>query len=292
MKHLFLAVTFFAIATPLFAKFNYPPEMEGAETFSYKTVGKDSLDMHVFKPKDWKSTDFRPAVVFFFGGGWKAGSPEQFKMHCQHLAKRGIVAFAVDYRVSGRHGTKVTACLEDAQDAIRCVRKFSGDFGVDPGSIAAGGGSAGGHLAACLGTIDGEEEGRISPAPNALLLFNPACVMAPWKGKTPWEEDRSEEFRDRMGTEPINLSPIHHVTGDVPPTIIFHGTGDTQVPFSTSASFAEELKNKGIRCDLKAYEGEAHGFFNYGRNENIPFQKTLEEMDAFLVELKWLEKET
>ena len=48
----------------------YPPKMAGAEEHVYKTVGDVKLNLYVFKPADWKATDRRAAVVFFFGGGW------------------------------------------------------------------------------------------------------------------------------------------------------------------------------------------------------------------------------
>ena len=288
MKRLLLAgLLLLTAATPLFAKFNYPPEMEGAETVPYKTAGDVTMNLYVFKPEGWKAEDSRPVAVFFFGGGWNAGSPEQFEEHCKHLAARGMVAISADYRVASRHHTKANLCLEDARDAIRYVRSHAGELGIDPEHVAAGGGSAGGHLAAALGTIAAENE-NISSRPDLMLLFNPACVLAPYKGRQPWPEDRSEEFIERMGVDPVKMSPVHHVTKDVPPAIIFHGTGDKMVPFATSEQFANAVNKAGVRCDLKAYEGQPHGFFNYGREGNVMFRQTLNAMDAFLTDLGWL----
>ncbi len=287
MKRLLLALLLLAASTPLLAKFNYPPEMEGAETIAYKTIGEVTMNLYVFKPQDWKAKDTRPVAVFFFGGGWSAGSPEQFEEQCKHLASRGMVAITADYRVATRNQTKANLCLEDARDAIRYVRGHAGELGIDPDQVAAGGGSAGGHLAACLGTIPAPGE-SVSPRPDLMLLFNPACVLAPFDGKQPWPEDRSEEFLEKMGVDPVAMSPIHHVTGETPAGIIFHGTGDKMVPFATSEQFANTVKKAGVRCDLKSYEGQPHGFFNYGRDENVMFRQTLNAMDAFLVDLGWL----
>jgi len=283
-----LVATALSVPAPLFA-FSYPPEMEGAETVAYKALGDVTMNLYVFKPQDWKAEDSRPAAVFFFGGGWNAGSPEQFEEHCKHLAMRGIVAITADYRVASRNETKANRCLEDARDAIRYVRSHANELGIDPDYVAAGGGSAGGHLAACLGTISDDKE-NVSSRPNLMLLFNPACVLAPFDGKQPWPEDRSEELLEKMGIDPVEMSPIHHITSETPPGIIFHGTADDAVPFFTSEQFANAVKAANVRCDLKAYEDQPHGFFNYGRNENVEFHSTLKAMDAFLVDLRWLPK--
>lgn len=287
MKRLLLTFLLLTATTLLFAKFNYPPDMEGAETVAYKMIGDVTMNLYVFKPKGWKAGDSRPVAVFFFGGGWNNGSPEQFEEHCNHLAMRGMVAITADYRVASRNGTKATSCLEDARDAIRYLRSHAKDLGIDPAHVAAGGGSAGGHLAAALGAISDDKE-SVSSRPDLMLLFNPACVLAPFEGKQPWPEDRSDEFLEKMGVDPVEMSPIHHISEEVPPTIIFHGTGDKMVPFATSEQFANTIKAAGIRCDLVAYKDQPHGFFNYGRDENVMFYQTINAMDAFLVDLGWL----
>ncbi len=286
-----LSALFFLFTCPALAKFNYPPNFPEAEVIAYKEASDTKLNLYVFKPKDWKASDKRGAIVFFFGGGWKAGSPEQFGEHCKLLAARGIVAITADYRVSSRNQTKAIDCLEDARDAMRWVREQAVELGVDPQKIAAGGGSAGGHLAACLGAIRPDKE-EISSLPNALALFNPACMLSPFKGKSPWETDRTEELTDRMGTSPEKMSPVHHVDAKVPPCIIFHGKADDIVPYFTAESFAEELKKAGVRCELKGYKGGAHGYFNFGRDNNLAFEETTKQLDDFLVSLGWLSKKS
>ena len=67
-----------------------------------------------------------------------------------------------------------------------------------------------------------------------------------------------------MGVEIKELSPIHHVRGSLPPSIIFHGKDDTTVKFWTAEAFQEAMSKAGNRCELKGYEGQPHGFFNHG----------------------------
>jgi acetyl esterase/lipase len=164
----------------------YPPHLEDATVEKYKTVGDVSLNLWIFNPQDHKPSDHRAAILFFFGGGWNSGSPEQFQSQCRHLAERGMVAMAVDYRVNSRHGVKPVQCVADAKSAMRWVRANAVRLGIDPQRIAAGGGSAGGHLAACTALIkDCDEPGEntaVSAVPNALVLFNPALMLAPLEG--------------------------------------------------------------------------------------------------------------
>lgn len=289
MKPLFVLICSLSLLPAAYAQKNYPPVFEGATEHVYKTVGDVDLKLWSFQPADWKPSDSRPAIVFFFGGGWNSGSPGQFQPHAEYLADRGMVAFVADYRVALRHGTLAKDCVADAREAMRFIRGNATTLGVDAGRVGAGGGSAGGHIAACLGVISADPESK----PELLALFNPACVLASFEGQIYFKEDRSAEMKERMGVEPEALSPVHHVTTDAPPCIIFHGTADDTVPYATAELFASEMKEAGVKCVLHAYEGEGHGFFNAGRKPaegNEPaLPNTLAQLNEFLVELEWLE---
>lgn len=290
------AVQFLALlslATAAFAAQPYPPKFEGARAETYKTVGDVTLSLYIFEPPAGApgGKANRPAIVFFFGGGWTSGSPAQFEPHCRALAARGMVAITADYRVASRHQVKPIACVADAKSALRYVRTHAARLGIDPARIAAGGGSAGGHLAAAIATVPGFEEPKedatISSVPNALVLFNPALVLAPLDGLDLKGFD-AQVPESRMGTAPRNLSPAHHVKRGVPPTIIFHGQADTTVPYSTAAAFTRLMQAAGNRCELVGYEGQPHGFFNHGRGDGSNYRDTIARSDAFLVSLGWL----
>lgn len=298
-----LLLTACALLSPVNAQQNYPPELPGSTPLSYKTVGDVDLQLWLYQPVDHKAdTDRRPAVVFFFGGGWKAGTPAQFEAHCQYLASRGIVAATADYRVATRHGCKADACVEDAKSAVRWLRQNSAQLGIDPDRICAAGGSAGGHTACCTAVIDGfeaaNEDHNVSSKPNALALFNPAVQIAPLEG---FEVDDVlvEKFPDiasRTGVPPEQLSPIHHVSENLPPTIIFHGEADDTVPFTTVQEYTRRVTSAGSRCELHGFAGAPHGFFNgtRGRTEQQKEQsslwqrRTLRKLDEFLASLNWL----
>jgi acetyl esterase/lipase len=274
------------------AKPKYPPEMPDAREVVYKTASETALKLWIFEPKGHKKSDKRPAVVFFFGGGWRSGTPGQFEKQCLYLASRGMVAMTADYRVSSRQQTKATACVEDGKSAVRWIRANAGKLGVDPNRIAAGGGSAGGHVAAAIGTISGfeakGEDHEISSIPDALLLFNPAVVLAPIPGKFEVPEDKAAGRQERMGVKAEKLSPYHHVRKGRPPTIIFHGKDDPVVPYRTVELFEERMKEEGNQCKLVGYEGQGHGFFNWGRPGNPSFRNTMSAADQFLSKLGWI----
>ncbi|MCK4919574.1 MAG: alpha/beta hydrolase [Bacteroidales bacterium] len=281
------------LMTNSFGQKTYPPEIKSSKVETYKSIDSVDLKLWIFNPEDHKISDNRAVVVFFFGGGWKGGSPSQFVHQCEYLSERGMVAITADYRVATRNDVKANKCVTDAKSAVRWIREHADELGIDPDRIAAGGGSAGGHIAAATGTLTGFEEVSedmsISSIPDAMVLFNPALILAPLKGNNNLNTERLKGLEERLGVSPISLSPYHHISKNIPPTIIFHGRDDTTVPFNTVELFEEEMKSKGNRCELNAYEGASHGFFNYGRNDNKFYPLTMEKLDAFFVSLKYLD---
>ena len=272
---------------------NYPPNMPEARVETYKSVEGTDLKIWIFEPEGHKASDSRPAIVFFFGGGWRRGTPGQFRNQAKHLAARGMVAMAADYRVLDRHGVKGHKCVQDAKSAIRWARANAKRLGIDPSRLAAGGGSAGGHLAASTATLpehdDPAGDKSISSKPDALALFNPGTVLASVPGKFEMDEEQIASRAERAGVEPESISPYHHVKSGFPPAIIFHGKADTTVLYRTAELFTEKVKSVGSRCQLVGYEGEIHGFFNHGRGDGSAYTDTVRRMDEFFVSLGWLE---
>ena len=197
---------------------------------------------------------------------------------------------AADYRVSSRHGTKAIQCVADAKSAIRWVRSNASELGVDQHRLVAGGGSAGGHLAACTGVVSGMEEPgedtSVSSRPDALVLFNPPLALAPIESKHPLGE-RATKIEERVGGDPQKISPYHHVQAGQPPAIIFFGTEDDLL--QGAKLFQRASQRAGNRCELLTWDGARHGFFNYGRDRNKPFAETVREADLFLASLGYLE---
>lgn len=297
MRHIVFGVLLSVLAIPAFAQpagRGYPPDLPDAKQEVYRTVGDVKLSLYIFNPKGHRASDRRPAVVFFFGGGWRNGSPAQFAPQARYLAGRGMVAFCVDYRVESRHGVTPVECVEDAKAAMAYVRANAGPRGIDPDRIAAAGGSAGGHLAACTGVIDGFDppDAAAGSRPNALVLFNPAVQLAPLTGEEGMRADAAARIAERTGGRGKEISPVHHVGANEPPTLILHGTADTTVPFSTVRRFGELMREKGNRCEVVGFKDQKHGFFNARGGDETNYVATTRLMDEFFASLGWLEGES
>lgn len=249
----------------------------------YRKLDEPPLSLHVFESGDRKTSN-RPAIVFFFGGGWRSGSPAQFYPHCRHLADQGMVAVAAEYRTNSSHGTTPFECVTDGKSALRFVRKNAAMLGIDPQRIAAGGGSAGGHVAAAVATVPGldhpSDDTSISCRPNALVLFNPVYDNGP-----------GEYGHDRVADRFREISPRHNISDRMPPAIVFFGTKDKLVPVSTAESFQQEMIRVGVRSELRLYKDQTHGFFNLKAHGGEYYRKTVAEMDIFLRSLGYLSDE-
>ncbi|MBN1351759.1 alpha/beta hydrolase [candidate division KSB1 bacterium] len=259
----------------------------------YKRVDGIELNIYIFKPPGHQAIDRRPAVVFFHGGGWLHGSSQQFFPQCEYLAARGIVAMSADYRVKTRDNATPYDCVADAKSAVRWIRKNATRLGIDPRRIAASGGSAGGHLAAAAGVVPGfdeiGEDIRVSSIPDALVLFNPPLVLAPYKNFYP---ANLAKYKERIGEHPEQISPIHCITSNCPPTIIFHGEEDQLVPIETVSMYANAAKSSGNRCELVTFPNCGHGFFNFRPEAtNEMFYETMTRTLQFLTSLGWLSED-
>jgi acetyl esterase/lipase len=276
-----LSTCFLWIASASAKEGKVGPPIQGAEHVVYKVASGSKLILNVFYPEGHDAKkDTRPAIVFFFGGGWSGGNPAQFEPHCEYLASRGMVAMSADYRVKSRQGTPPFECVKDGKSAVRWIRQNAKKLGIDPERLAAGGGSAGGHVAAATGTVPGlEEEGEdlsMSSRPDALALFNPVYDNGP-KGYG----------HSRVADRYKEISPIHNIRKGTPPAIVFLGDQDSLIPVSTAEKYKALMEKAGSRSDLHVYAGQPHGFFNKGKKGNY-YEKTVLEMDKFFISLGWL----
>jgi acetyl esterase/lipase len=249
------------------------------EVLTYKAIEGGSLQLHLFRPRGVSGP--RPAMVFFFGGGWVQGSPGQFFPHCAHLADLGMVAMSAEYRVQSRHGTGPRECVQDGRSALRWIRRHAEELGIDPDRLAAGGGSAGGQVAAATGTLPGMDEPgedlTVSCRPNALVLFNPVLNNGP-EG---WGHERVQDFWRE-------ISPAHQVGPHTPPTLLQVGDRDHILPVDILHDFQRRMLEAGGRCELRVYADKGHGFFNYAQSDM--YQATVAEMDHFLASLGFIER--
>ena len=221
-----------------------------------------------------------PAIVFFFGGGWNSGSPKQFEPQAKYLAKYGMSVVLADYRTKNNAGTTPKEALMDAKSAMRFLKINAISLGIDPEKILAGGGSAGGHLAAatafCGNINHPKDDLSVSSVPKALILFNPVIDNSLEGYGFNSVKDYYEDF-----------SPMHNIKKNAPPTIFFLGTEDNIISVETAQKFKEKMKTVGARCDLFLYPGQKHGFFNSQHKKY--FEKTMVETVTFLKSLGYID---
>jgi acetyl esterase/lipase len=238
------------------------------EKILYKSTNEGELNLFIYKPSEFDIKKKYSCIVFFHGGGWNSGNPEQFQRQSRYFASRGMVAVSVGYRIRNKHGTSPIQAMEDAKSAIRFIRSNARLLSIDPSKIAAAGGSAGGHLVAVAGNIDlfdnSGEDLTISSKPSLLILYNPVIDF----GTRKW----------LWINNPSDASPIHNISKGSPPTIILTGTNDKIVPVESIMNYKKIMESVGSRCDVILYEGAEHAFFNRGDD----FIDTVFQTDIFL----------
>ena len=259
------------------------PEFPYGSHHVYKTVAGEQLEMIVVKPEDWRPFDRRPAILFFHGGSWISGTPRQLQDQAKYFARQGMVCFLVQYRLLDREIRDVPpeVCINDAKSAMRWVRSNAAELGVNPNRVASSGASAGGHLAAWLGTTDGlddpQDDLSVSARPNAMCLFCPIYDNGPGGFLNFRVRGRHTEF-----------SPIHNISSDDSPNVVFLGTEDEIIPTSTVSRFRRLMLDSGVESELRLYEGGGHSFFLKRTDDGVFYRRSLTAMHLFFKDLGWL----
>ena len=200
------------------------------------------------------------AVIIFPGGGYAMRAEHEGKAYAEWLQSIGITSFVVDYRVAPyQHPAE----LSDAMRAVRYVRYFAKDYGINKNKIAVMGSSAGGHLAASVsvhydkdiykGTdkIDKED-----CKPNATILCYPVIDMFEYRH----DGSRQNLIGARAFDEDKELMSLHkQVTRETPPAFIWHTAEDSTVPVENSLLYAGALSKAQIPFELHVYPYGHHG---------------------------------
>jgi acetyl esterase len=261
-----------------------------AEKHIYKTRGLTRLKLYVYQPSHREFVKKLPAIIFFHGGGLRERYTWEFEPQGKYLIDRGMVAVLATYTIE-RHGRTEFESIADAKSAIRWIRKHADELGIDENRIAAGGGSAGGYLAACAALSTGLDEKNedlsISSIPNALVLFNPRLIL-PSIGDPPLSK---KDIRYVNGRTLEEISPFHNIYKGAPPAIIFQGTADNSVSIQEAQQFCEKMENYGNTCEVVLYEGRKHGFFHYFHGDNPDFLSTMETTVLFLSKLGYISQD-
>jgi acetyl esterase/lipase len=178
------------------------------------------------------------------------------------LNSLGIAAFVLKYRLGPRYHHPIE--LGDAQRAIRLVRSHAVEYGIAPDRLGVMGFSAGGHLAATMGThfdngiaADPDPIQRAGSRPDFLVLGYPVISFT-----TPYTHQGS--LHNLLGDNPDpklmqSLSNELQVTAQTPPTFLFHTTEDKTVPVENSVLFYLALRKAGVAAEMHIFERGPHG---------------------------------
>ncbi len=238
----------------------------------YRTVDGQTLTLNLYRPDNFSGA--LPVVVWIHGGGWSAGRKE----HCPAvmLVRDGYAIASVDYRLTGT--APFPAQIEDCKAAVRWLRANAATYHLDADRIGAWGYSAGGHLAALLGTTGDVKEWQgsgdnsqfsssvqavcdVSGPTDLLRLFED--VSGTSDARNPKSASAVEALMggpvQQNKAKAVAASPIHYVSKDDPPFLIIQGDDDGTVPVSQSQEFAQALKAAGVDTVLEIARGRGHG---------------------------------
>ncbi|MEE2826940.1 MAG: alpha/beta hydrolase [Planctomycetota bacterium] len=228
------------------------------------TRGEDyRLTLDVYEPEG--EGPF-PAVLAIHGGAWRSGSKITMLRHAWKLASAGYVVVAINYRHAPEH--KFPAQIHDCKQAVRWMRKHASQYSIDPDRIAAFGYSAGGHLAALLGTTSAEGQlegpgettgnGQLSARVQAVIAGGAVCDFS-------WIDPESTLLKYWIGatreTDPaayLAASPIHYISKEAPPFFFYHGKKDAIVPFSSAERMHRKLTEQGTPSKFIPVAGKGH----------------------------------
>lgn len=232
-----------------------------------------------------------PLVVWVHGGAWRGGSKQN--MPLGGLVKAGYTVASVDYRLSPV--ASFPAQVHDIKAAIRYLRSLTSRYGYRSDRIAIAGASAGGHLAALVGTTNGNEklEGTIgdhvaqSSDVHAIVdFYGPTNFMTIVAQSTPHGLGvRVPALQLLLGAQPENkpelaklASPVDHVDGTDPPLLLIHGDQDPQVPINQSHELHGKYKEFNLAVRFEVIHGGAHGGQVFFDDERLSIvQKFLDE---------------
>ena len=271
-----------------------PPQ---PETFAYKKVAGLEIKLDLWPAP---AAGRLPVAVWIHGGalimGSRTLSPNTRVLNALQTA--GFRVISIDYRLAPE--TKLPGIIEDVEDAFRAIRNRASEWNIDPGRLVVSGGSAGGYLTLTAGfrikprpkalaafwgygDIVGEWYSRPDPfylksqaitREDALAAVGQKAISEPppknscgafylyCRQQGIWPKEVAGHDPDREDKWFDAYSPIRNVTRDYPPTILVHGTADTDVPHEQSVMMAAKLRAANVEHRFVSVPEGGHGIGN------------------------------
>ncbi|WP_425291144.1 alpha/beta hydrolase [Spirosoma linguale] len=216
--------------------------------------------LDVYTPRKATSAGKMPVVMFIHGGSWNSGSKNLYTFIGRRLAKQGVVAVIINYRLSP--AVLVPAMADDCAEAVRWTTQHIAEYGGDPDRIFVMGHSAGAGLAALLAT-DSRLFAKLGITKNPVkgaILDDPAGLDM-FDYLTRMEYPNDEQYLISYGKDPAvwrSVSPMYFVSDATPHMLLY--TGGRTYPSITSSSqrFIERLKEHNVKYDYKVLPGKKH----------------------------------
>jgi len=253
-----------------------PAGVTAYRDLAYVENGHERQKLDLYLPEAGEN---RPLIIWIHGGAFRMGSKEgneHDQLPFEYLAQ-GYALASLNYRLS-QHAI-FPAQIEDCKAAVRWLRARSAKFKLDPGRFAAWGPSAGGHLAAMLGTAGHATEFEVgahldisSRVQCVVDYFGPTDFLQMDAQRLPDGQihDAADSPESELVGGPIQenpekvarANPSTYVSAAVPPFLIAHGDQDLLVPYKQSLLLVEALENVGGDVTFYTVEGAGHGTFS------------------------------
>ena len=232
------------------------------EKVTYRTVAKKKLLLDIYRPSD--KTGPVPYALVIHGGSWIGGQRTDMAPLCEALAKRGIAAVTIDYRLAPAN--KWPAMLEDCEVAYSFLSSKASLYGLNKDRVVAVGASAGGHLAMLMAFKDTEEGAQKEGVPKHLKFRGILNLFGPTQLNEDFPADLQDAVSKTVLGRPFSqasdiaagMSPVNFVTRDSPPVFTIHGESDPLVPVMQAKRLDKALTAVGVTSVLRLIPGMGH----------------------------------
>jgi len=265
------ALLLLAVAAIYWWWFKAPHELLAEITYGQRN--EQNLLLDVYRPPEQNGA----GVLLLVSGSWKSNTDPVQTFLLAPLLRSGYTVFTV--RHLSQPDCLIGDIADDMQRAVRFVRHHADTYGIDRNRIGVTGGSSGGHLALLLATQGGpgladaeDPVDRESSAVQCVACFYPVTDLLNLGESTENPGDGGPPINYKKGFGPQaetmeewkvlgrQLSPIYHITSQLPPIFIIHGDADTLVPVDQSERFAEQAKSVGREVRLEIRPNKKHGW--------------------------------
>lgn len=244
-----------------------PDSIEVLHDEEYGRIGRRALHLEIARPKI-PPADPMPVLLWLHGGGWRQGSHRE--NYLSMLATNGYFTASVEYRLSGE--AHWPAQIEDVKLAVRWLRAHAQRFHINPDRIGVVGISSGGHLAACLGTMDASAgfdaaggHTQFSSRVRAVVdLCGPVVFVRPVHLNGAKTDDApvlvklfGGTYREKTAAW-HSASPIPHASPDDPPFLVIHGEADKLVSIEDSEELVAALHRAGVPVEFIRVKNGGH----------------------------------